>query len=71
MKKNACLQIWPDKRFFFIRIRKSFCFTGSFMDYQGSYADNGRFDFQIPSFPVISVDKDKNVNCKIYWADNI
>ena len=52
-------------------IRKSFCFTGSFMDYQGSYADNGRFDFQIPSFPVISVDKDKNVNCKIYWADNI
>ena len=50
-------------------IRKSFCFTGSFLNYKGSYADNGRFDFQIPSFPVLTVDKDKNVNCKIYWGD--
>ena len=52
-------------------IRKSFCFTGSFLDYKGSYADNGRFDFQVPSFPVLTIDKEKNVNCKIYWADNL
>lgn len=50
-------------------IRKSFCFTGSFLDYRGSYADNGRFDFQVPSFPVLTVDKDKNINCRIYWGD--
>jgi hypothetical protein len=52
-------------------IRKSFCFTGSYLDYQGSYADNGKFDFQIPSFPVLSVDKDKNVQCRVYYADNL
>ena len=50
-------------------IRKSFCFTGSFLNYRGSYADNGRFDFQVPSFPVLTVDKDKNINCRIYWGD--
>ena len=50
-------------------IRKSFCFTGSFLNYKGSYADNGRFDFQIPSFPVLTIDKDKNVNCRVYWGD--
>ena len=50
-------------------IRKSFCFTGSFLNYEGSYADNGKYDFQVPSFPVISVDKDKNVQCRMYYAD--
>lgn len=50
-------------------IRKSFCFTGSFLDYKGSYAENGRYDFSIPSFPVLSVDKDRNINCRIYWSD--
>ena len=52
-------------------LRKSFCFTGSFLDYKGSYADNGRFDFQVPSFPALTVDKDKNINCRIYWADDL
>ena len=50
-------------------IRKSFCFTGSFLNYQGSYADNGKFDFQIPSFPVLSVDKELNIQCRYYYAD--
>lgn len=50
-------------------IRKSFCFTGSFLNYKGSYADNGRFDFQVPSFPVITIDKNRNVNCRVYWGD--
>ena len=50
-------------------IRKYYCFTGSFLDYKGSYAD-GKFDFQIPGFPVLSVDSKKNIQCKIYWADN-
>ena len=52
-------------------IRKTFVFTGSFLNYRGSYADNGRFAYQLPSFPVITVDKDKNVNCRIYWADEV
>ena len=52
-------------------IRKTFVFTGSFLNYKGSYADNGRFAYQLPSFPVITVDKDKNVNCRIYWADEV
>lgn len=52
-------------------IRKSFCFSGSFLNYKGSYADNGRFDFQVPSFPVLTIDQDKNINCKTYWADNL
>jgi predicted MPP superfamily phosphohydrolase len=52
-------------------IRKSFCFSGSFLNYKGSYADNGRFDFQIPSFPVITIDKDGNINSKTYWADSL
>ncbi len=52
-------------------IRRSYCFTGSFLDYKGSYADNGRYDFNIPSFPVLTVDKDKNINCRTYWADKV
>ena len=52
-------------------IRKTFVFTGSFLNYKGSYADNGRFAYQLQSFPVITVDKDKNVNCRIYWADEV
>ena len=52
-------------------IRKTFVFTGSFLNYKGSYADNGRFAYQLPSFPVITVDKDKNVNCRVYWADEV
>lgn len=52
-------------------IRRSFCFTGSFLDYRGSYADNGKFDFQVPSFPVISVDKNKNIQCRNYYADTL
>ena len=52
-------------------IRRSFCFSGSFLDYKGSYADNGTFGFQVPSFPVMSVDKDKNINFRTYWADNL
>lgn len=52
-------------------IRRSFCFTGSFLDYRGSYADNGKFDFQVPSFPVISVDKDRNIQCRLYYADTL
>ena len=52
-------------------IRKSFCFTGSFLNYRGSYADNGRFDFQVPSFPVLTVDKELNIQCRYYYADII
>jgi predicted MPP superfamily phosphohydrolase len=52
-------------------IRKSFCFTGSFLNYKGSYADNGKYDFQVPSFPVISVDKERNIQCRLYYADTL
>ena len=55
----------------YTRIRKSYCFTGSFLNYKGSYADNGKYEFSIPSFPVLSIDKDKNINCRTYWADNL
>lgn len=51
-------------------IRRYYCFTGSFMDYKGSYAD-GKYDFQIPGFPVLTVDKNRDVQCKIYWADKL
>ena len=40
------------------------------MDYKGSYAD-GKYDFQIPGFPVLTVDKNRDVQCKIYWADKL
>lgn len=49
--------------------RRSYCFTGSFLDYKGSYADNGRFDFQIPSFSIIKVNEDLNMYNKCIWAD--
>ena len=52
-------------------LRKTFIFAGSFLDYKGSYAEDGGYGFQIPSFPVITVDKDKNVNYKVYWADEV
>lgn len=52
-------------------LRKTFIFAGSFLDYKGSYAEDGGYGFQIPSFPVITVDKDKNVNYKTIWADEI
>ena len=52
-------------------LRKTFVFTGSFLDYKGSYAEDGNYGFQIPSFPVVTVDKDKNVNHRIYWSDEV
>ena len=50
-------------------LRKSFCFTGSFLDYRGSYADNGKYLFQIPAFPVLYVEKNGNISSKIIYAD--
>lgn len=52
-------------------LRKTFVFAGSFLNYKGSYAEDGNYGFQIPSFPILTVDKDKNVNYKIYWADEV
>ena len=51
-------------------IRKTYCFSGCFLNFKGSYVDNGRYSLSVPSFTALTVDKDKNVNHRIYWADN-
>ena len=51
-------------------IRKTYCFSGCFLNFKGSYVDNGRYSLSVPTCTALTVDKWKNVNHRIYWADN-
>lgn len=51
--------------------RKHYVFNGCFLNYAGSYGE-GKYDFLIPSYPVIDIHKKTNdVQFEIYYEPNI
>ena len=51
--------------------RKYYAFTGSFMDYYGSYAHDKALAPSLPAFMRLDVDKKLHVDCKKYYSDEM
>lgn len=52
-------------------IRKYFAFTGSFLNYENSYAHNMGLAPSLPAFMRLSVDKNLHIDCKKYFIDEV
>lgn len=49
--------------------RRNYCFTGHFLSYKGSYAEEMNLQHLPESFSHITIDRNSAVNCKHYFSD--
>lgn len=47
--------------------KKEYIANGSFLSYKDSYANKAGFDLNLACFPVVSIDEQGNVNCKMEY----
>lgn len=51
--------------------RKYYCFTGSFLSYDGSYAQDKSMNKTPESFVHLELDRNCNVNCRVFNVDEV